>query len=148
LLLATAAPDPWTTLVRTHADRDAVIAALGKPSGEFVSGVDAGTTPIQLSSAMPERADDAKPQTVVKVLEYAELAEGLHEQVVLQDGHVIWAVAAAPKGAKAGKLAAKREDLLVDDLLRSFERLDDPAKKIAWIRRPGSDEILARQILP
>ena len=161
LLAATPAPkDAWATLVASRANRAAVVAALGDPKEEFVSGWDAGTPPpVQLDSEPPSNAPDAPahaaPQTVVKVLDYGDRDEsGFHFQVVLQDGKVLYAIAPPLDGEstsaavtkKYGATTAEPSPVLRADVMRSWEVLRYPKKKRAFVRVQGNEAIVGRVV--
>lgn len=152
--------DPWVEVVAEEATRDEVVAALGAPEIEFTAFVDKGERPLRISPSLrppprpgdpPDHADD----DLLRVLEYPGARRGLAFQVVLRDGKV-WYCVAPPLGDETDTAALERKygkaepaplDVLVADLLRTWDVIPYPKAKRLFVREPGAQPIAARVIL-
>lgn len=152
--------DAWADVVAEEASRDEVIAALGKPEIEFTAFVKRGERPLKISPSLPPPPMPGEPPglantTLLRVLEYPGARRGLAYQVVLRDGKV-WYCIAPPLADEADTAAVERKhgkaepaplDVLVADLLRTWEILAYPKANRLFVREPGAQPIAARMIL-
>ncbi len=149
LLLA----DAWSASVADHVERDAAVKALGKPQKEFTGSLPEGAFPLQLLDAVSEGEGKRR---AVRVLQWKGAAKGLSFQLVLDGGKALYAIApplddekdldAVKK--KHGDVPAKVETVVYGDLLRAWEVVEYPDKKLVFVKKPGEPAILARVILP
>lgn len=151
---ATPTPDPWVALV--GADRATVEKAVGRPNLEFTALLDDGAQPLQLTPGGAPPAFDADeklpPRSAVRVLQYDGGERGMDYQVVLKGQTVLWAVVppapdelnTASVRRKYGKPIVAKGDVYHADILRHWEVLAYPKKGLAFVRRPGDNEIVAR----
>ena len=159
--VALAAPrDPWSEVVAEQATRDEVVAALGPPEIEFTAFVEKGERPLRIAPSLPPPPRPGEPpdhadDELLRVLEYPGARRGLAFQVVLRDVKVWYCVAPpladekdlAAVEKKYGTAEAVPLDVLVADLLRTWDVTAYPKAKRLFVREPGTDPIAARVIL-
>ena len=81
--------DPWSSLIAAKADREAAIAALGKPEVEYDAAVEKGARPFQVHSGYYPLKD---PE-LVYVLDFRGSTGAIDWQIVFRDGKADYAIA-------------------------------------------------------